>query len=56
MKQAGRDSQKMTYKLFRAQSMLWSASRKGQPDTDLQPVQNPEDALVRHKQEALVRC
>jgi hypothetical protein len=45
----------LTYSLFKTQSiqsMLLSAtSRKGQPDADLQPVQNPEHALVSNKQE-----
>ena len=47
----------LTYKLFKAQSMLLSeASRKGQPDADLHPVQNPEHALLSNKQEGLARC
>jgi len=55
--QAGRASQMLTYKLFKTQRMLLSAtSRKGQPDTDLHPVQNPEHALVRNKQEGPARC
>ena len=42
----------LTYKLFKTQSMLLSAtSRKNQPDADLHPVQNPEHALVSNKQE-----
>ena len=42
----------MTYMLFKTQSMLLSAtSRKGQPDPDLQAVQNPEHALVSNKEE-----
>jgi hypothetical protein len=42
----------LTHKLFKIQSMLLSAtSRKGQPDADLHPVQNPEHALVSNKQE-----
>ena len=33
----------LTYTLFKAQSILFSeTSRKGQPDADLQSVQNPE--------------
>ena len=45
-----------TYKLFETQPMLLSAtSRKGQPDPDLQPVQNPEHALVSTKQEGPAR-
>ena len=44
-KKAGTASQMPTYNLFKTQSMLLSAtSRKGQPDADLQPVQNPEHA------------
>ena len=39
--QAGRASQMLTCPLFKTQSMLTSAtSRKGQPDADLQSVQN----------------
>ena len=45
-----------TYKLFRTQSMLLSAtSRKGLLDGDLHPVQNPEHALVSNKQGRLAR-
>jgi len=41
----------LAYILFKTQSMLLSVtSRKGQPDADLQPVQNPEHALVSSKQ------
>ena len=47
--QAGRASQVLTYTLFETQSMLLSATRKkGQPDADLQPVQNPEHAVVSY--------
>ena len=54
--QAGRASQILTYILFKTQSMLLSAtSRKGQPDPDLQPVQNPEHVLVSNKQEGPAR-
>ena len=54
--QAGRASQIQTYILFKTQSMLLSATtRKGQPDPDLHPVQNPEHALVRNKQEGPAR-
>ena len=50
--QARRAGQMLAYKLFKAQSMHWSAtSRKGQPDADLQAVQNPEHAPVSNKQE-----
>ena len=50
--QAGRASQILTYTLFKTQSMLLSAtSRKGQPDSDLHPIQNPEHALISNKQE-----
>jgi hypothetical protein len=42
----------LTYKLFKTQSMLLSAtSRKGQLDADLHPVQNQEHALISNKQE-----
>jgi len=45
-----------TYTLFKTQAMLLSAtSRKGQPDPDLHPVQNPEHALVSNKQEGPAR-
>jgi len=51
--QAGRASKILTYKLFKSQSMLlWVTSRKGQPDPDLQTVQNPEHALVSIEQQA----
>jgi hypothetical protein len=50
--QAERSSQMLTYRLFKTQSMLFSAtSRKGQPDADLHSVQNQEHALVRNRQE-----
>ena len=53
---AGRASQILTYILFKTQSMILSAtSRKGQPDPDLPPVQNPEHALVSNKQERPAR-
>ena len=49
--QRRRDSQMLTYTLFKTQGMLLSAiSRKRQPDPDLHPVQNPEHALVSNKQ------
>ena len=42
----------LTYILLKTQSMFLSAtSRQGQPDADLQPVQNPEHGLIRNKQE-----
>jgi hypothetical protein len=42
----------LTYILFKTQSMLLSAtSRKGQPDADLHPVQNPVHVLVSNKEE-----
>ena len=54
--QAGTTGWMLTYMLFKTQSMLFSAkNRKGQPDADLQTVQNPEHALVRNKQEGPVR-
>ena len=54
--QAGKASQILTYKLFKTQSMLMSAtSRKGQPDPDLHTVQNPEHAVVSNKQEGPAR-
>jgi hypothetical protein len=47
----------VTYNLFKTQNMLLSAKiRKGQPDGDLQAVQNPEHALVSNEQEGLARC
>ena len=47
----------LTYMLFITQSMLLSATnRKGQPDADSHPVQNPEHALVSNKQEGPARC
>ena len=52
-----RASQILTYILFKTQSMFLSAtSRKGQPDANLQAVQNPEHALVSNKQEGPARC
>ena len=46
----------MAYILFKTQSMLLSAtSRKGQPDADLHPVQNPEHHLVRNELERPAR-
>ena len=54
---AGRDSQMLTYTLFKTQTMLLSAtSKKGQPDADLQTVKNPEHALISNKQERTARC
>jgi len=42
----------LTYILFKTQGMLLSAtSRKGQPNPDSQPVQNPGHAPVSSKQE-----
>ena len=50
-------SQMLTYRLFKTQSMLLSAtSMKSQPDADLQPVQNPEHAPVSNKHEEPARC
>ena len=55
--QAGRASQILTYKLFKTQSMILSAtSRKSQPDPDLLAVQTPEHVLVSNKQEGPARC
>ena len=55
--QAGRASQMLTYILFKTQSMLLSAiSRKGQPDADLHPVQNPEHASVSKNKARSARC
>ena len=55
--QAGRTSQILTYKLFKTQSMLLSAtSKKGQPDPDLHSVQNPEHDLVSNKRKEPARC
>ena len=54
---AGRASQMLTYILFKTKSMVLSAtSRKVHPDADLQPVQNPEHALVSNNQEGPARC
>ena len=54
--QTGRASQMLTCMLFKTQSiLLWAISRKGQPDADLHPVQNPEHSAVRNKQERQVR-
>ena len=37
----------LTYKLYKMQCMLLSAtSRKGQPDANLHPVQNPDHTFV----------
>ena len=48
--QAGMASQMLTYKLFKTQSMLLSATRREcPPDADLQPDQNPEHALLSNK-------
>ena len=56
-KYVGRASQMLTYKLFKIQSVLLSATnRRGQPDADLQAVQNSEHALVSNKQEGPARC
>ena len=55
--QAGRASQILTYSLFNTQSMcLSTTSKKGQPDANLQTVQNPEHFPVRNKQEGPARC
>ena len=44
--QAGRASQRLTYKLFKTQSMLFSATpKKGEPDADLPTVENPSMLL-----------
>ena len=52
-----RTKEMLTYMLFKTRSMLLSAtSRKGQPDADLQSVQNPEHAVVSKKQEGTERC
>ena len=54
--QAGRGGQMLTYNLFKSQSMFLSGtSRKGLPDADLHPVQNPEHTLVSNKQEGPAR-
>ena len=50
-------NQMLTYSLFKTQSMLFSATGgKGQPDADLQTVQNPEHAIFRNNQEGTARC
>ena len=47
----------MTYILLKTQSIFWLAtSRKGQPDSDLHTVQNPEHAHVTNKQGRPARC
>ena len=49
----------LTYILLKTQSTLMSVmSREGQaqPDANLHPVQNPEDAFVRKNQEGPTRC
>jgi hypothetical protein len=47
----------LTYNLFKIKGKLSSATnRKGQPDADLQPVQNPEYNLVNKKQKMSARC
>ena len=52
-----RASQMHTYTLFKTQSMLLSATaRKGQPDADLHPVQNPRHALVSNNQDGPAIC
>ena len=54
--QAGKACQMLTYNQFKTQSMLLSTtSREGHPDVDLQPVQNPDHALVSNKQEGPAR-
>ena len=54
--QPERPSQMLTYKLFKTQSMLLSATtRKGQPNADLRSVQNPEHALVSNSNERQAR-
>ena len=53
---AGRASQMLTYNLFKTQIIMLSAtSRKGQPDADLHPVENPEHHLVSNKLERPAR-
>ena len=53
---AERASQMLTYILLKTHSMLLSVtSRKGQPDPDLQPVQNPGHTPVSNKQEGPAR-
>ena len=55
--EAGKAIHILTYMLYKTQSMLLSAlSRKGQPDSDLHPVQNPEHALVSYKHGRQPRC
>ena len=49
-------NQMLAYILFTTHRMFLSAtSRKGQPDADLQPVQNPEQPPIRNKQEGSAR-
>ena len=55
--QVAKARQMLTYNLFQIQSVLLSARiRKGQPDANLHPVQNPEHALVINKQEGSAKC
>ena len=55
--QAGMASQMLTYTLFKTQSMLLLATgRKGQPDADLHPVQNPGHTLVSNKPKGPASC
>ena len=56
-KQAERATQMLTYTLVKIKSMFLSAtSRKGHPDSDLHPGQNPENAPVSNMQEGTARC
>ena len=52
---AGRACQMLTYSLFKP-VLLSVTGREGQPDADLQPVQNPWDAFVNSKQKGPPRC
>ena len=45
----------LTYMLFKAQSMLLSATQEGPAESDLQTIQNEGDALVSNNQEGPAR-
>ena len=50
-------SQMLTYILFKTQNILLSAtSRKGESDSDLQPVQNPKYTLISNNQDRPTSC
>jgi hypothetical protein len=52
-----KDQQMLTYSLFKTQNrFLSAASRKGLPDADSHPVQNPEHPVISNKQEGSAIC